>query len=60
MHILPYRGLDTGIPRTINAWPMITLNEDRQSNQFSTLLNTLLKKGLIWDQVRAKSGLSRD
>lgn len=60
VHILPYRGLGTGTPRTINAWPMITLNEDRQSNQFSALLNTLLKKGLIWDQVGAKSGLSRD
>jgi hypothetical protein len=34
VHILPYRGVGTGIPRAIDAWPMITLDGGRQGNQF--------------------------
>lgn len=44
MHILPYRGLGTGIPRAIDAWPMITLDDDRHSNQFRVLTQRTVEK----------------
>ncbi|MFJ4607090.1 ATP-binding protein [Pseudomonas atacamensis] len=53
VHILPYRGLGTGIPRAIDAWPMITLNDDRQSNQFRGMIQRTVEKGPL-------SGPSRD
>ncbi|MFJ4347288.1 Fic family protein [Pseudomonas sp. NPDC089401] len=64
VHILPYRGLGTGIPRAIDAWPMITLEDDRQSNQFKVVIQRNVEKGPLSgpsrDQVGTKSGLSRD
>lgn len=53
VHILPYRGLGTGIPRSIDAWPMIRLEDDRQSNQFKVVIQRAVEKGPL-------SGPSRD
>ncbi|GFM73554.1 hypothetical protein PSCICL_45460 [Pseudomonas cichorii] len=53
LHILPYRGLGTGIPRAIDAWPMIRLEDDRQSNQFKVVIQRAVEKGPL-------SGPSRD
>lgn len=64
VHILPYRGLGTGIPRAIDAWPMIRLEDDRQSNQFKVVIQRAVEKGSLsgpsGDQVGTKSGPSRD
>ncbi|MBF0675109.1 RNA-binding domain-containing protein [Pseudomonas sp.] len=65
VHILPYRGLGTGIPRAIDAWPKIELYDDRQGNQFKVVIQRPMEEkgsiqGLIRDQVGAKSGPSRD
>jgi len=64
VHILPYRGLGTGIPRAIDAWPMIRLEDDRQSNQFKVVIQRAVEKGPLsgpnGDQAGTKSGLSRD
>ncbi|MFY1666642.1 RNA-binding domain-containing protein [Pseudomonas sp. Pseu.R1] len=64
VHILPYRGLGTGIPRAIDAWPMITLDDDRQGNQFKVVIQRAVESGTLSgpsrDQVGTKSGLSRD
>jgi ATP-dependent DNA helicase RecG len=64
VHILPYRGLGTGIPRAIDAWPMIRLEDDRQSNQFKVVIQRAVEKGPLSgpsrDQVGTKSGPSRD
>lgn len=58
VHILPYRGLGTGIPRAIDAWPMITLEDDRQSNQFRVVIQRAIEKGPLSgpgrDQVKIK------
>ncbi|WP_300335151.1 RNA-binding domain-containing protein [Accumulibacter sp.] len=37
-HILPYRGLGTGIPRALGAWPRIDLIDERDGNQFKAVL----------------------
>ncbi|MEF8700840.1 MAG: RNA-binding domain-containing protein [Candidatus Accumulibacter sp. UW20] len=37
-HILPYRGLGTGIPRALGAWPKIDLCDEREANQFRAVL----------------------
>lgn len=64
VHILPYRGLGTGIPRAIDAWPMIRLEADRESNQFKVVIQRAVEKGPLsgpsGDQVGTKSGPSRD
>lgn len=37
-HILPYRGLGTGIPRALGAWPKIDLIDEPDGNQFKAVL----------------------
>ncbi|WP_258364127.1 RNA-binding domain-containing protein [Halomonas sp. LBP4] len=37
-HILPYRGMGTGIPRALHAWPKIDLIDERDSNQFRAVV----------------------
>lgn len=37
-HILPYRGLGTGIPRALDAWPKIDLIDERAANQFRAVV----------------------
>ena len=37
-HILPYRGLGTGVPRALHAWPKIDLMDERDANQFRAVL----------------------
>ena len=37
-HILPYRGLGTGIPRALQAYPDIDIDDDRESNQFKVVI----------------------
>lgn len=37
-HLLPYRGLGSGIPRALHAWPSIELVDDRVGNQFKTVI----------------------
>ena len=37
-HILPYRGLGSGIKRATDAWPQIEFTDDRQGNQFRVTL----------------------
>jgi predicted HTH transcriptional regulator len=37
-HILPYRGLCTGIPRALGAWPRIDLIDEHDGNQFKAVL----------------------
>ena len=37
-HMLPYRGLGSGIPRVTEAWPHIELIDDRRGNQFKVIV----------------------
>lgn len=37
-HLLPYRGLGSGIPRAMAAWPGIQLVDDRRGNQFKVII----------------------
>src|SRR5690606_33635147 len=37
-HILPYRGLGTGVPRALGAWPRIDLVDEREANQFRAVV----------------------
>lgn len=37
-HILPYRGMGSGIPRALEAWPQIDLVDDPAGNQFSAVV----------------------
>lgn len=37
-HLLPYRGLGSGIPRALQAWPSIELVDDRLANQFKAII----------------------
>lgn len=37
-HLLPYRGLGSGIPRAMAAWPEIELIDDRRGNQFKVIV----------------------
>lgn len=37
-HLLPYRGLGSGIPRATAAWPEIEFIDDRRGNQFKTIV----------------------
>ena len=37
-HLLPYRGLGSGIPRATAAWPAIELIDDRRGNQFKVVV----------------------
>ncbi len=38
-HILPYRGLGSGIPRATAAWPAIDLLDERRANQFRVVIH---------------------
>ena len=42
-HILPYRGLGTGVPRALGAWPKIDLVDEREANQF---------RAVVWRAVK--------
>jgi len=37
-HLLPYRGLGSGIPRATAAWPGIEFIDDRRGNQFKVVI----------------------
>ena len=37
-HLLPYRGLGSGIPRALKAWPSIELVDDCAGNQFRAII----------------------
>lgn len=37
-HILPYRGMGTGVPRALGAWPQIDLVDEPDINQFRTVV----------------------
>ncbi|MBK8534128.1 MAG: putative DNA binding domain-containing protein [Candidatus Competibacteraceae bacterium] len=37
-HLLPYRGLGSGIPRALNACPRLELVDDRIGNQFKAII----------------------
>ena len=37
-HILPYRGLGTGVPRALGAWPKIDLVDEQAANQFRAVV----------------------
>lgn len=58
-----YRGLGTGIPRAIDAWPEIELHDDRQSNQFRMVIKRPVERGTLsgpsGDQAGIKSGPGR-
>ena len=49
-HILPYRGLGTGIPRALGAWPKIDLIDERDGNQF---------KAVLWRPLNEQIGQTR-
>lgn len=38
VHMLPYRGLGTGIPRALQEWPTIELVDDVAANQFRVIV----------------------
>lgn len=38
VHLMPYRGLGSGIPRALDAYPYIDLIDDRAANQFKAVV----------------------
>ncbi len=57
VHILPYRGLGTGIPRAIDAWPKIELCDDRQANQFKVVIRRpQVERGTDMGPARDQAG----
>ena len=54
-HILPYRGLGTGIPRALGAWPKIDLIDERDGNQFRAVL-WRPRTEQVTEQVGKRSG----
>ncbi|MCL2899114.1 Fic family protein [Brenneria tiliae] len=44
VHILPYRGLGTGIPRALQDWPATDLLDDVAANQFRVVIQRPLAK----------------
>ena len=52
-HILPYRGLGSGIPRALDAWPKLELIDDRRGDQFKVIIRRLGQQlgGAITPQV---------
>jgi len=42
-HLLPYRGLGSGIPRAMTAWPEIEFIDDRRGNQFRIIVRRPVK-----------------
>lgn len=40
-HLLPYRGLGSGIPRALKTWPGIELVDDRLGHQFKAIIPRL-------------------
>ena len=52
-HILPYRGLGSGIPRALDAWPKLELIDDRRGDQFKVIIRRLGQQlgGVITPQV---------
>jgi predicted HTH transcriptional regulator len=43
-HMLPYRGLGSGIPRAVAAWPKLEIIDDRQGNQFKVVVKREVQK----------------
>jgi hypothetical protein len=60
----PCRGLGTGIPRAIDAWPEIELHEDRQSDQFRVVIKRSVERRTLsspsGNQAGTKSGPGRE
>lgn len=62
-HILPYRGLGTGIPRALHAWPKIDLVDEREGNQFRAVVWRPRSEQVteqVAGHVGTESGPSRD
>lgn len=58
-HLLPYRGMGTGIPRELHAWPKIELIDDREGNEFKAVAWRASAESIV-EQSGTKSGSSRD
>ena len=58
-HMLPYRGLGSGIPRATEAWPDIELIDDRRGNQFKAVIRRP-HTGEVAGDGGTKSGPSGD
>ena len=48
-HILPYRGMGTGVPRALDAWPQIDLVDEPEINQF---------RAVVWRSVQTAANTS--
>jgi predicted HTH transcriptional regulator len=44
-HILPYRGMGTGVPRALDAWPKIDLVDEPEINQFRAVVWRTVQTG---------------
>lgn len=51
IHILPYRGLGTGIPRALHDWPNIELLDEIVSNQFKVIVPRPKQQGQVADKI---------
>ena len=55
-HLLPYRGLGSGIPRATEAWPDIDLIDDQRGNQFRVIvMRPAIKDRTIKAESQAES-----
>jgi predicted HTH transcriptional regulator len=45
-HLLPYRGLGSGIPRAMAAWEQIELIDDRRGNQFKVIVRRSVQQAV--------------
>ena len=51
-HILPYKGLGSGIPRVVAAWPRHELIDDRAGQQFKVILERPEEYAVIWPGLK--------
>lgn len=50
-HLLPYRGLGTGIPRVVAAWQSVQLLDDQRGHQFKAVISRPDSQSVIVNQV---------
>lgn len=54
VHLLPYHGLGTGIPRATSAWANIDLNDERPMNQFRAVVQRPAEEAALGQWVGAE------
>lgn len=55
-HVLPYRGMGTGVPRALDAWPQIDLVDEPEINQFRAVVRRTVADSVVSTEVTPEVG----